>query len=97
MIQRISKNEDLIDTITGDVSKIKSVKYYTHTDPSIYIHPNEDYVSDEELICRICSEDLATLPSGQLWCEVELETEDSEFCDSKYNEVKKEGFDVWVQ
>lgn len=96
MIRRISRNEDLIDTIKGDVRSIKTVNYYTQSNPNIKVHPNEEFVDDETLVCRICSEDLKLLPTGQLVCEIEMEQTDAEFCDGKYNTTNTYTFDIWL-
>lgn len=93
----LRKGEDLIDILTGDVSKIKSVIYYTHNmSKTNGITPNTKLV-DGKMECRVASQNIITLTTGQLICEVELESGDTLFPDNKFNEIVKTNLPIWIQ
>lgn len=94
-MRKITKNEDFIDVLSGEISLIKSVKYYTHLDPDNKITP---ILTTEDLAvtARIPSSQLANLKSGQLCCEIELQSIDEAFDDGTYDTIINDSLEVWL-
>ena len=95
-MKRISRNEDLIDVLTGEIDLIKSVVYFTHMDPETTIIPVLSY-EDGNVIARIPSSSLSLLKEGELCCQIELMSEDGEFPDMEYNTLQTEGLNIWLK
>ena len=95
MMIRISKNEDIIDILTGDIDMIKSVYYWSSADSSVEIEPIID-IEGNTMTCRIPSSELSKLATGQLMFTAVLSQEDSAFPDGEFDTIQNTGLNVWL-
>ena len=94
---KIVQRQDIEDVITGNVDAVKSVIYYTHLmAPEDGIHPLIKREGDV-LRCKLFSNQIAELISGNLICQVEIAKIDEEYPDREFNEIKKQNLDIWIR
>ena len=94
---KIVQRQDIEDVITGNVDAVKSVIYYTHLmAPEDGIHPLIKREGDV-LRCKLFSNQIAELISGNLICQIEIAKIDEEYPDREYNEIKKQNLDIWIK
>ena len=94
---KIVQRQDIEDVITGNIDAIKSVVYYTHLmAPEDGIHPLIKKEGDV-LKCKLFSNQIAELISGNLICQVEIAKIDEEYPDKEFNEIKKTNLNIWIK
>ena len=94
---KIVQRQDIEDVITGNVDAVKSVIYYTHLmAPEDGIHPLIKREGDV-LRCKLFSNQISELITGNLICQVEIAKIDEEYPDREYNEIKKQNLDIWIK
>ena len=94
---KIVQRQDIEDVITGNVDAVKSVVYYTHLmAPEDGIHPLIKREGDV-LRCKLFSNQISELITGNLICQVEIAKIDEEYPDREYNEIKKQNLDIWIR
>ena len=94
---KIVQRQDIEDVITGNIDAVKSVVYYTHLmAPEDGIHPLIKREGDV-LRCKLFSNQIAELISGNLICQVEIAKIDDEYPDREFNEIKKQNLDIWIK
>ena len=94
---KIVQRQDIEDVITGNVDAVKSVIYYTHLmAPEDGIHPLIKREGDV-LRCKLFSNQISELISGNLICQIEIAKIDEEYPDREYNEIKKQNLDIWIK
>lgn len=94
---KIVQRQDIEDVLTGNIDAVKSVVYYTHLmAPEDGIHPLIKREGDV-LKCKLFSNQIAELISGNLICQVEIVEHDDEYPDREYNEIKKQNLDIWIK
>lgn len=94
---KIVQRQDIEDVITGNIDSIKSVVYYTHLmAPEDGIHPVIQREGDV-LRCKLFSNQIAELISGNLICQIEIAKIDEEYPDREFNEIKKQNLDIWIK
>ena len=94
---KIVQRQDIEDVITGNIDAVKSVIYYTHLmAPEDGIHPLIKREGDV-LRCKLFSNQISELISGNLICQVEIAKIDEEYPDREYNEIKKQNLDIWIK
>ena len=94
---KIVQRQDIEDVITGNIDAVKSVIYYTHLmAPEDGIHPLIKREGDV-LRCKLFSNQIAELISGNLICQIEIAKIDEEYPDREYNEIKKQNLDIWIK
>ena len=94
---KIVQRQDIEDVITGNIDAVKSVVYYTHLmAPEDGIHPLIKREGDV-LRCKLFSNQIAELISGNLICQVEIAKIDEEYPDREFNEIKKTNLNIWVK
>ena len=94
---KIVQRQDIEDVITGNIDAVKSVVYYTHLmAPEDGIHPLIKREGDV-LRCKLFSNQISELISGNLICQVEIVEHDDEYPDREYNEIKKQNLDIWIK
>ena len=94
---KIVQRQDIEDVLTGNIDAVKSVVYYTHLmSPEDGIHPLIKREGDV-LKCKLFSNQISELISGNLICQVEIVEQDEEYPDREYNEIKKQNLDIWIK
>ena len=94
---KIVQRQDIEDVITGNIDAVKSVIYYTHLmAPEDGIHPLIKREGDV-LRCKLFSNQIEELISGNLICQVEIVEHDDEYPDREYNEINKQNLDIWIK
>ena len=93
---KINRGEDIIDIITGDIDLISSVYYYSSADVSVEIEPIIS-IEGNQIVCKLPSEELAKLQTGQLCCSVVLASEDSDFPDGEDTQIQNLGLPIWLR
>ena len=94
---KIVQRQDIEDVLTGNIDAVKSVVYYTHLmAPEDGIHPLIKREGDV-LKCKLFSNQISELISGNLICQVEIVEHDDEYPDREYNEIKKQNLDIWIK
>ena len=94
---KIVQRQDIEDVITGNIDDIKSVVYYTHLmAPEDGIHPVIKREGDV-LKCKLFSNQISELISGNLICQVEIAKIDEEYPDREFNEIKKTNLNIWIK
>ena len=94
---KIVQRQDIEDVITGNIDDIKSVVYYTHLmAPEDGIHPVIQREGDV-LRCKLFSNQISELISGNLICQVEIAKIDEEYPDREFNEIKKTNLNIWIK
>ena len=94
---KIVQRQDIEDVLTGNIDAVKSVVYYTHLmAPEDGIHPLIKREGDV-LKCKLFSNQISELISGNLICQVEIVEHDDEYPDKEYNEIKKQNLDIWIK
>ena len=94
---KIVQRQDIEDVITGNIDAVKSVVYYTHLmAPEDGIHPLIKREGDV-LRCKLFSNQIAELISGNLICQIETAEQDEEYPDREYNETKKINLNIWIK
>ena len=94
---KIVQRQDIEDVITGNVDAVKSVVYYTHLmAPEDGIHPLIKREGDV-LRCKLFSNQISELITGNLICQVEIAKIDEEYPDGEYNETKKKNLNIWIK
>lgn len=94
---KIVQKQDIEDILTGNIDAVKSVVYYTHLMAAEDgIHPLIKREGDV-LKCKLFSNQLEELTTGNLICQVEIVEHDEEYPDREYNEIKKQNLDIWIK
>ena len=94
---KIVQRQDIEDVITGNIDAIKSVVYYTHLmAPEDGIHPLIKREGDV-LRCKLFSNQISELITGNLICQIETAEHDEEYPDREYNETKKINLNIWIK
>ena len=94
---KIVQRQDIEDVITGNIDAIKSVVYYTHLmAPEDGIHPLIKREGDV-LRCKLFSNQISELITGNLICQIETAEQDEEYPDREYNETKKINLNIWIK
>lgn len=93
---KINRGEDIIDIITGDIDLISSVYYYSSADESVEIEPIIS-MEENQIVCKLPSDELAKLQTGQLCCSVVLASEDSDFPDGEDTQIQNLGLPIWLR
>ena len=94
---KIVQRQDIEDVLTGNIDAVKSVVYYTHLmAPEDGIHPLIKREGDV-LKCKLFSNQISELISGNLICQVEIVEHDDEYPDREYNETKKINLNIWIK
>ena len=94
---KIVQRQDIEDVITGNIDDIKSVVYYTHLmAPEDGIHPVITRDGDV-LRCKLFSNQISELITGNLICQVEIAKIDDEYPDGEFNEIKKTNLNIWIK
>ena len=94
---KIVQRQDIEDVLTGNIDAVKSVVYYTHLmAPEDGIHPLIKREGDV-LKCKLFSNQISELISGNLICQVEIAKIDEEYPDGEYNETKKKNLNIWIK
>ena len=94
---KIVQRQDIEDVITGNIDAVKSVVYYTHLmAPEDGIHPLIKREGDV-LRCKLFSNQISELISGNLIYQIETAKIDEEYPDREYNEIKKQNLDIWIK
>ena len=94
---KIVQRQDIEDVITGNIDAIKSVVYYTHLmAPEDGIHPVIQREGDV-LRCKLFSNQISELITGNLICQIETAEHDEEYPDREYNETKKINLNIWIK
>ena len=94
---KIVQRQDIEDVITGNIDDIKSVVYYTHLmAPEDGIHPLIQREGDV-LRCKLFSDQISELITGNLICQVEIAKIDDEYPDGEFNETKKKNLNIWIK
>ena len=94
---KIVQRQDIEDVITGNIDAVKSVVYYTHLMAAEDgIHPLIKREGDV-LICKLFSDQISELITGNLICQVEIAKIDEEYPDREFNEIKKKNLNIWIK
>ena len=94
---KIVQRQDIEDVITGNIDAVKSVVYYTHLmAPEDGIHPLIKREGDV-LRCKLFSNQISELITGNLICQIETAEQDEEYPDREYNETKKINLKIWIK
>ena len=94
---KIVQRQDIEDVITGNIDAVKSVVYYTHLmAPEDGIHPLIKREGDV-LRCKLFSNQISELITGNLICQIETAEQDEEYPDREYNETKKINLNIWIK
>ena len=94
---KIVQRQDIEDVITGNIDAVKSVVYYTHLmAPEDGIHPLIKR-EGEVLRCKLFSNQISELITGNLICQIETAEQDEEYPDREYNETKKINLNIWIK
>ena len=93
---KINKGEDIVDILTGDISLVKEIYYYSTSDESNEILPIIS-MEENQIVCKLPSEELAKLQTGQLCCSVVLTSEDSDFPDEEDTQIQNLGLPIWLR
>ena len=94
---KIVQKQDIEDILTGNIDEVKSVVYYTHLMAAEDgIHPQMRKEGDS-IICKLYSEQIEKLVSGQLICLVELSKKDEDYHDKEYNSTYKKYLNIWIK
>ena len=94
---KIVQRQDIEDVITGNIDAVKSVVYYTHLmAPEDGIHPLIKREGDV-LRCKLFSDQISELITGNLICQVEIAKIDDEYPDREFNETKKKNLNIGLQ
>ena len=94
---KIVQSQDIEDVITGNIDAVKSVVYYTHLmAPEDGIHPLIKREGDV-LRCKLFSNQISELITGNLICQIETAEHDEEYPDREYNETKKKNLNIWIK
>ena len=94
---KIVQRQDIEDVITGNIDAVKSVVYYTHLMAAEDgIHPLIKREGDV-LRCKLFSNQIAELITGNLICQVEIAKIDEEYPDREFNEIKKTNLNIWIK
>ena len=94
---KIVQRQDIEDVITGNIDAVKSVVYYTHLmAPEDGIHPLITRDGDV-LRCKLFSNQISELITGNLICQIETAEQDEEYPDGEYNETKKKNLNIWIK
>ena len=94
---KIVQRQDIEDVITGNIDAVKSVVYYTHLmAPEDGIHPLIKREGDV-LRCKLFSNQISELITGNLICQIETAEHDEEYPDREYNETKKINLNIWIK
>ena len=94
---KIVQRQDIEDVITGNIDAVKSVVYYTHLmAPEDGIHPLIKREGDV-LRCKLFSNQISELITGNLICQIETAEHDEEYPDREYNEIKKINLNIWIK
>ena len=94
---KIVQRQDIEDVITGNIDAVKSVVYYTHLmAPEDGIHPLIKREGDV-LKCKLFSNQISELITGNLICQIETAEQDEEYPDREYNETKKINLNIWIK
>lgn len=99
MIKRLNKQTDQLDIIVCKdemfARNVKRIIYYTQGHKDTFIEPEFDTQNDV-LVIALPSDELATLPSGILYRDVEYIVEDLLYPDGKRNLVMTNNMGVWI-
>ena len=94
---KIVQRQDIEDVLTGNIDAVKSVVYYTHLMAAEDgIHPLIKREGDV-LRCKLFSDQISELITGNLICQVEIAKIDDEYPDREFNEIKKKNLNIWIK
>ena len=99
MIRRISKQSDLVIQLDMDLTNISSleIQYYTDSEYCCTFILEDIDITDQGQFIYLPSDQLQLMKDGQLKSIVKYSFINSNYPDSKYDNVINQSLEVWLQ